>query len=100
MRRQWPIDCPSRCIQPALAVGFHDERTIASERVHTGSLLLWLEIRRLFRIAIRIVYSRPFLLRFVPPDIFLPLGPGLTRGVGGGAVVHHEIGRASCRERV
>src|SRR5438552_12581054 len=89
MRRQWPIDCSSRSIQPALAVGFHDERTIARERVHAGGVLLWLIIGRLFRIEIRIVKSGPFLLLFVPPDIFLPLGPGLTLRIGGRPVVHH-----------
>jgi len=46
-------------------------------------------IGRLFRIEIRIVKSGPFLLLFVPPDIFLPLGPGLTLRIGGRPVVHH-----------
>src|SRR5207237_309913 len=89
MRRQWPIDCSRRSIQPALAVGFHDERTIARERVHAGGILLGLVIGRLFGIEIRIVKSRPFLLLLIPPDISLSLGPGLTFRIGGRAVVHH-----------
>src|SRR5437588_4384256 len=89
MRRQWPIDCSSRSIKPALAFGFHDERAIARERVHAGGILFWLVIGRLFRIEIRIVKSGPFLLLSVPPDIFLSLGPGLTLRIGGRAVVHH-----------
>src|SRR3989442_11045457 len=89
MRRQWPIDGSRRSIQPALAVGFHDEGTIAPERVHAGGVLLWMVIGRLLRIEIGIVNSGPSLSLFVPPDIFLPLGPGLTLRIGGRAVVHH-----------
>src|SRR5437660_7787238 len=89
MQRQWPIDGPRRSIQPALAIRFHDERAIAPERVHAGGILLWLVVGRLFGIEIRIVQAGPFLLLFVPPDISLPLGPGLTFRIGGRAVVHH-----------
>src|SRR2546427_10368070 len=77
MRRQWPIDRSSRSIQPALAVGFHDEGTIARERVPGGGVLLSLIIGRIFMIEIRIVKSGPFFWLFMPPDILLPLEPAL-----------------------
>ena len=78
------------------AVGDHDERAIAAERVHALGMRrpVRLVMRRLRRLEIGHVRPDPFLLLLIPVQQPLALRPRLAVGIGRGAVVHvAAIGR-------
>ena len=88
VRRQRPVDQTGRRVDPPKPVGVGDERVGAADGVHALRLLRRLVVRRHVGLEVRRVAERvPLALAGVPPDVALALGPRVSLGVGGRAVV-------------
>ena len=92
--RHRPVEQARGRVQPALAVGHHDERVGAADRRHPLGVGLGAVAGRLVGREVRHVVARPLALLLVPPDVLLALGPRPALGVGRRAVVEHAaVGR-------
>src|SRR5439155_13304624 len=76
-----------RGVEPALAVGLHDERVVAAQRVGSFGVLVGDETRGAIGHEVRDVTAGPLALLRVPPDVLLAFAPRGAVGRGGGAVV-------------
>ena len=73
MRRERAVfGAPGR-EEPAAAVGFHDERLGAADRVHSHRARAGAVAGGFGRLEVRLVKSRPPLLVFIPIDVLLAL---------------------------
>src|SRR5215211_7571654 len=68
-------------------VAVDDERPVSGDGVVTFSIGIWVVVGSLGRREVGDVVADPLALLLVPPDVLLPLGPGLAIGIGGGPVV-------------
>src|SRR5579875_868509 len=89
VRRQWPILGPARREEPAFAIRLDDKGRIAGDEVHPLGIWLRSIAWRAVHHEVRSIEAGPLALLGVPPDVALALAPGLTLGIGAGAVVHH-----------
>src|SRR4051812_13015027 len=87
MRGHRSIDEAGRHIEPAFAIGLHDERVVACKALRTFRVALGFVVRRFVRNEVRDIVAVPLSAVAVPPDQSLALAPRLTVGVCGGPVV-------------
>src|SRR5699024_2751927 len=87
VRRHRAVHHPGGGEQPATPVGLHDERVRAGQRRGAALARIARVVGSLGRPEVGDVPAGPRPGLLVPPDPLLPLAPGPTLGVGGGAVV-------------
>src|SRR5215210_4311757 len=73
--------------EPSEPVAVDDERPVSGDGVVAFGLGTWFVVGPLGRSEVGDVVADPLALLLVPPDVLLPLGPGLAIGIGGGPVV-------------
>src|SRR5206468_5013292 len=74
-------------VEPALAVGLHDERVVAAQRIGADRVRVGYVVRCAVGYEVRDVVPGPPPLLRIPPDVLLASAPGCAVGGGGGAVV-------------
>src|SRR5204863_8725284 len=89
VRGQRPVLQAGRNVEPAKAVGVHDERRVAGKGLVAAFVLAAARARALALGEVRHIVAGPLLLLLVPPDEFLALAPRLAVGGGGAAVVEN-----------
>src|SRR5215213_3654794 len=72
---------------PPSSLRLHNEGAIAPDGILRDGVVWWLVVGAFGRAEVRHVVAGPLSLLFVPPDVFLLVGPGLAFGIGRGAVV-------------
>ena len=86
VRRQGAVLDAAGGEEPGDAVGLHDERVVAGNRVHPGRAGRRAIVGGLTRLEVRPIEAHPEALLGIPPDELLPLRPGPALGIGRGAV--------------
>src|ERR1700730_11344636 len=86
-RRQRPVLEAARGEEPAATVGLEREWIRAGVEVDADAVRFWRGVGSLGLGKVRPVEARPLILRGVPPDVFLPLGPRLALRVSRRPVV-------------
>ena len=87
VRRYRSILQPARHIKPSESILMQDKCSIAANCIKTDLVSGWSKLWRFFHRKIGVIDARPFALRLIPPNQFLPVAPRFASRAGARSII-------------